>query len=96
MRVVATHDLTHDLGALARRCLRVQPHLVHGVHDPPVHRLEAVPHVGQGPVGDRRQGIGQIALRQRLAHRLVDDAATFGRRGMNGHGIRIGDLDDKV
>ncbi|MNE77941.1 hypothetical protein D3C80_1743030 [compost metagenome] len=85
MRVIAAHDLADDLGAFARRRLRVQPHLVHGVHDAPVHRLEAVAHVGQRAVGDRGQGVGEIALRQRIAHRLFNDAAAFGRRSVDGH-----------
>ena len=86
VRVIAAHDLADDLGAFARRRLRVQPHLVHRVHDTPVHGLETVAHIREGAIGDGRQRIGQIATRQRFAHRLIDDASAFRRRGMNGHG----------
>ena len=84
--VVSAHDLADHLGAFARRRLRVQPHLVHGVENAAVHRLEAVTHVRQSPVGDGRQRIGQVAAAQRLLHRLVDDAAAFRRRCVDRHG----------
>ena len=64
-----------------RRCGRscgglvvAQAHLVHGVEDAALHRLEAVAHVGQGARGDDAHGVVQI----RRAHRLVDIDVFYG------------------
>jgi hypothetical protein len=71
--VVAAHHLADHLGALARGALGVQAHLAHGVEHAALDGLEAVAHVGQRPVGDHGERIGEIAARQRFRERLVDD-----------------------
>ena len=60
--------------------------LAHGVEDAPVHRLEAVAHVGQRPVHDGGQRIGQIALFQRIleADGLDGTGLAGNRRGAHG------------
>ena len=60
--VVGAQHRTHRVGRLAVRVLRVVAALVHGVQDAPVHRLQAVPHVGQRPRHDHRHGVIQNAL----------------------------------
>ena len=84
--VEGAHHLADDLGALLGRALGVQAHAVHGVEQAAVDGLEPVAHVRQGARRNGRQGVGEIAPRQGLGERLVDDAAAvFGRRGVNGH-----------
>ena len=63
--VVVAHGVADDLGALEKAALGRQAQLAHGVDDAPVNRLQPVAHVGQRPVHDGRQRIGQIALFQR-------------------------------
>ena len=55
--VVAAQHRTHGVGALAVGVLGVVAPLVHGVEDAPVHRLQAVPHVGQGAGDDDGHGV---------------------------------------
>ena len=47
VRVQAAHHLADDPRALDVRALRAQAHLVHLVQDPALHRLQAVPRVGE-------------------------------------------------
>ena len=75
MGVIVTHHLTHDFGAFAVCTVGIETQFTHTVEYAPLHRLQAVPHVWQRPGGDRGQRVGQITLRQRLGHRLVDDVA---------------------
>jgi hypothetical protein len=88
VRVIAAHHLADHLGALAGGRVRVQPHLAHGVEHAPLHGLEAVAHIGQRPVGDDAERIGQVAAAEGLAQRLVDDPVAGRRRGGEdvGHG----------
>ena len=74
VRVILADDIAHNAGRLLGRGVRIQPELTHGVKQPAVHRLQPVAHVGQGATGDGRERIGQVAPRQRLGQRFVDDA----------------------
>ena len=47
VRVVFAHHLADDAGALDVFLVPVEPQLVHAEQDAPVHRLQAVAHVGQ-------------------------------------------------
>jgi hypothetical protein len=49
VRVIAPHDVAHDLGALAVLGVGRQVLLPHRVEDAALNRLEAVAHVGQRP-----------------------------------------------
>jgi hypothetical protein len=49
VRVVVAHDVADDAGALEVAAVRPVAAVEHGVEDPAVHRLEAVPHVRQRP-----------------------------------------------
>ena len=60
--VVAAQHVAHAGGGLLEGLVRGQVVLVHGVEDAPVHRLQAVPHVGQGPAHDDGLGVFNIGL----------------------------------
>ena len=47
MRMVLAHHVSDDPGALAGGAVRLQSHLLHGVQNAAVHRLQSVAHVGQ-------------------------------------------------
>jgi hypothetical protein len=61
VRVVVTHHVTDDLGALAMLAVGAQTLLPHRVEDAALHRLQAVPDVRQGAAGDDRQRIVEVA-----------------------------------
>ena len=73
MRVPVTHHVADDLGALAEAAFGVQPQFAHAVQDAALDRLQPVAHIRQGSGSDGRKRIGEIALRQRLAHGFVYD-----------------------
>ncbi len=68
VRVELAHDLADDTGALHVAAVGAQAHLVHLVHDAPVHRLHAVPGVGQGTGVDHR-----VRVLEEGALHFVDD-----------------------
>ena len=47
--VVLGHGVAGDAGALHERAVGAEALRLHVPEDPPVHRLQAVAHVGQGP-----------------------------------------------
>src|SRR5690606_25817868 len=55
MRVIFTHDIAHDRGALAMLRVGGNVLLPHRVEDAPLDGLEAVADVRQGSRGDDRQ-----------------------------------------
>ena len=66
VRVEVAHHLADDLGALLVAAGRIEPQFAHGIEDAPVYRLQAVAHVGQRAVHDRRQRVREVALFQRI------------------------------
>jgi hypothetical protein len=64
VRVVLTDHVTDDAGGLLVRLVPVVVQLVHGEQHAPVHGLEAVAHVGQGPPDDHAHGVVEIGLLQ--------------------------------
>ena len=66
--VVGAHDVPDHLGALGVGSVGQQPLVVHRVEDPAVDRLQAVPHVGQGPRDDDRHRV----LEEGALHLLLD------------------------
>jgi hypothetical protein len=71
VRVELADHVADDPGALLEAAAGVEPELEHRVEDAALHGLEAVAHVGQRAGGDGREGVGQVALGERLAE--VDD-----------------------
>ncbi len=45
--MIETHGLSHNLGALGVLLVVLQAHLLHGVQNAPVNRLESITHVRQ-------------------------------------------------
>ena len=89
VRVEVTHHLADDLRALLEAARGIELQLPHGVENAPVDRLQAVAHVGQRPVQDRGQRVGQIALFQRLAQIDGFNGARAGQNRSIAHGLGI-------
>jgi hypothetical protein len=62
VRVVLTHHVTDDAGALVETTVRPIATVVHRVEDAAVHRLEAVADLGQRAADDDRHRIVEIRL----------------------------------
>ena len=74
VRVVLAHHVADDAGTLHRPAGRVEVQLVvHGVHDPALHGLQPVPHVGQRPGLDHRHRVSQVPLTSLLRDRYRVD-----------------------
>ncbi len=71
--VVLTKHLTHHTGALPVGPVAGQSQLIHGVKNAPVHRLEAIAGIGQGPTHDHAHRILQIGARHLVAQIGQDD-----------------------
>ncbi len=61
VRVVLAHDVADDPGALEEAAVGPVAAVVHRVQDPDVHRLEAVPDVGQRAADDDRHRVVDVA-----------------------------------
>ena len=79
--MVLAHDIADDAGALAGGAVRLQPHLLHGVKNAAMHRLQSVAHIGERAADDDRHRIVEI----RLAHLLfnVDGMNVAGGRNLS-------------
>src|ERR1019366_2871633 len=60
MRMVLAHDFANDAGALARRAIRLQPHLLHSKKYAAVDGLQSVADIGQRAADDHRHGVVEI------------------------------------
>ncbi len=67
MRMELTDDVADDAGAFLEGRVRPDAHLAHGMDDTPMHGLQAIAHIGQGPVHDGRERIGEVTLLERGA-----------------------------
>ena len=54
VRVIVAHHLADDLGAFDVAAFGIEPKLPHGVKDAAMYGLQAVAHIGERPVHDRR------------------------------------------
>src|SRR6266849_5843417 len=68
VRVILPHHLTDDARGLAERTIVAQPHLVHRVEDPALHRLEAVADVRERASDDDAHRVIEV----RLAHLALE------------------------
>ena len=60
VRMELAQHLTGNPGALSELGARTNAHIVHGVEDPSLHRLQSVPDVGERPRHDHAHGVGQV------------------------------------
>lgn len=60
--MIVAHDIADDLRSLRKGGVGPVSAVVHRVEDPPVHGLEAVPHVGEGASDDDGHGVVEIGL----------------------------------
>ena len=67
MRMERAHHVADDFRAFLEGGARIETQNMHAVEDAPVHRLQPVAGVGQGPPHDGREGIGEVALFERVA-----------------------------
>ena len=81
------------LAHFAKLALRLEPELAHGVEHAPVHGLQPVAHVGQRPVHDGGERVGEVALFQRLAQiHGLDRPLRIRRRRSFSHDVRLAHL----
>ncbi len=57
--VILAQNLADDAGGFAVGLIRRTAHFQHGIENAPVHRLQTVPHIGQGPAHNYAHGIVQ-------------------------------------
>ena len=62
VRVVLTHDVTDDAGALVPAAVGAVTAVVHRVDDPTVYRFEAVAHIGQGTPDDDAHRVVEVRV----------------------------------
>ncbi len=68
MRMIIAQHFADDAGALPVRPVERQPHLGHGEENPPMHRLQTVPNIGQRAADDHAHRVIEI----RPAHLVFD------------------------
>ena len=79
VRVVLADHVAHDTGRLLVGPVPVVVELVHRIQHAPMHRLEAVPSVGQGASHDHAHGVVEVAAPHFLFE--ADGQSFFGERG---------------
>ncbi len=75
MRVELADHVADHAGAFLEAGGRIEPQQMHGVDQPPVHRLQPVAHIRQRARHDGGQRIGEIALGQRVRQARILDVA---------------------
>ncbi len=87
VRVERPHHVADDLGAFLEGRVGVEFEDVHAVENAAMHGLEPVAGVGERPAHDGGEGVGEIALFQRLAQVDLDRdrRRRRGRRNRFGH-----------
>jgi len=85
--MIVAHRLADDLGTLAVAPVGRKPELAHGIKDAPVHRFEAVTYVGQRPVHDGGERVGEVALLEGILELDSLDGAGRGWNRRLGHAL---------
>ena len=60
VRMVLTHHFSDDPGAFTRRAIGLQPHLLHGVENAAMHRLQSVANIRQRAANDDGHRVVEI------------------------------------
>ncbi len=79
MRVESADDVANDAGRLFERGFRVELQQAHRVQDTPVDGLQSVAGIGQCPLRDGREGIGEITLGQRFIEGFFENLSAIRR-----------------
>ena len=77
VRVVFAQHLADDTGALAVGGIRPQAHVIHGIEDAAVHRLQPVAGIGQRPRDDHAHGVIKIGAAHLLVNVNAVDCSCF-------------------
>ena len=77
VRMEIAHHVADDFRRLLEGRAWIEPQEPHAVENAAVHRFEPIARVGQRPVHDGRQRIGEVALLERLAQRDFGNPARF-------------------
>ncbi len=85
VRVVLLHHVADDRRALAVLGVGPQPRFVHRVEDPPLHGLQAVADVWEGPAHDDAHGVVEERLLHPLGDVDVDDVAVVQEGSLRAH-----------
>ena len=72
--MIFAENFAHHAGALSIRTIAGQSQLVHGIENSPMHRLEAVAGIGEGPTHDHTHRILQIGARHLVTEIRLDDS----------------------
>ena len=91
VRVIVTHDVTGDAGALDSVAVGAIPRVEHAPENAAMHRLEAIAHVGQRAADDDRHRVvqeGALHLLLDLDHLHADAPAVTAVTGGVGSRIR--------
>ena len=89
VRMELADDVADHARAFLERRAGVEAQLLHGVEQPPVHRLEPVARIRQRAAGDGGERVLQIALFQRVAQRNLFDVAVGGGISCFDHGQEL-------
>jgi len=77
VRVVFAQHFADDARGFLVRPIRAQVHVVHRVEDAPLHRLEAVPRVGERARHDDRHRVRQVRGLHLVIYVDLADQADF-------------------
>ena len=84
--MIFTHHIAHDAGRFLVGLVRREAVFIHGVENAPVHRLQAIAHIGQSPAHDHAHGVIEIAF----LHLIFDgDERNFTGIGGWNHAILV-------
>ena len=89
VRVVLAHHVADDQRRLAVRPAEIVAGVAHGVEDAPLHRLEAVAHVGQRAADDHAHGVIEVAALHLLLDRDDLEGARRRRAGQGGKSRQV-------
>ena len=73
MGMIFTDDIAHNTGAFFVPLRRIKLKQPHRPQQPPVYRFQAIAQIRQGPRGDRRHRVNQIAFGQGRIKRRIND-----------------------
>jgi len=85
VRMELADHVAHDPRTFLEGGARIKAQLLHGIQEPPMHRLEPVAGVRQGTIDDGRERIGKIALFERFMQRDLFRALISGGNQLLDH-----------